>query len=455
MTIGGMSSDVIAKVVATDSNNNVYVAGYFGDYNSFISRSVDFNPGPGTDIHTSIGGYDSFLCKFDSVGNYIWTRTWGGIEWDFAKAVAVDSLNNVYVAGYYEETVDFDPGSGTDNRTAFGEEDCYLTKFDSSGNYLWALTWGAGAPDDVLALVIDSNDNAYVSGHYIVTVDFDPGPGIDNRTSNIDGYGFLSKFDQNGNYQWVITNDISIYSAAIDSTNNLYISGKFEDTIDFDPGLGIDNRTSVDNSDCFLSKYDSAGNYCWVRTWGDEGKSVTVDSNDDIYVSGRFYETEDFDPGPGIDNHTSDGLDCCISKFDPSGNYLWSQVWGGNQHEEVFCVSVDLNNNVYVVGQFGNYSEPPGYTVDFDPGSGIDNHICNGSSDCFISVYDSNGSYQWSGTWGSDHSYNEMACGVATDSLNNIYVAGFFYGTVDFNTDSGTDYHSKIGNVDAFISKFK
>jgi hypothetical protein len=101
----------------------------------FFCRTSDFDPGTGVDSHgSSNGSADIFLSKFDSLGNFRWARTWGGSADDFGRGAAVDGSGNVFVTGYFRGTVDFDPGTGVDNRTSSGTWDSFLSKFDSNGN---------------------------------------------------------------------------------------------------------------------------------------------------------------------------------------------------------------------------------------------------------------------------------------------------------------------------------
>jgi hypothetical protein len=162
--------------------------------------TADFDPGPDVDNHVSNGSCDAFLTKFDSSGNFIWACTWGGTELDTGWGAAVDGSGNVYVAGYFWGTVDFDPGPDVDNHASNGEYDPFLTKFDSSGNFIWARTWGGTQGDAGYRAAVDGSGNVYVTGSFVGTADFDPGPGIDNHVSNGYGDAFLSKFPPDGNW---------------------------------------------------------------------------------------------------------------------------------------------------------------------------------------------------------------------------------------------------------------
>jgi hypothetical protein len=110
-----------------DGSGSVYVSGFF-------TRTFDFDPGAGTDYHTSTDdSEDAFLSRFDSSGNFVWTRTWGGAGSDQGFGVAVDGLGNVVVTGDFQDTVDFEPGPGVDNHTFHGTWDVFLIKFLPDG----------------------------------------------------------------------------------------------------------------------------------------------------------------------------------------------------------------------------------------------------------------------------------------------------------------------------------
>jgi hypothetical protein len=321
-TWGGSHADK-GWSVAIDGSGNAYITGLFED-------TEDFDPGAGVDEHSSNGDQDAFLSKFDPNGNFIWARTWGGSDWDEGLSVAIDSSENAYATGYFRDTVDFDPGTGMDNHTSNGSDDVFLSKFDQNGNLVWTRTWGGPGGDEGWSVAIDGSGNAYITGHFQDTVDFDPGGGLDNLTSNGDKDVFLSKLDPNGDFVWARAWGASEWdrgcSVALDGFWNVYITGHFEGTVDFDPGAGVDSHASNGHRDAYLSKFDSNGNLLWACTWGgpyqDWGMSVEINGSGNAYVGGVFDSTVDFDPGAGVDNHTSNGMcDAFLSKFPPDGNW--------------------------------------------------------------------------------------------------------------------------------------
>jgi hypothetical protein len=449
-TWGGPGAD-FGNSVAVDGSGHEYVLGTYQD-------SVDFNPGPGVALYTSHGRDDVYLSKFDRGGNLVWVRTWGETYWDQGNSVTVDSSGNVYTVGVYMETLDFDPGPGLDNHLANGVLDVFLSKFDSNGNFIWARTWGGIGDDRGFSVATDAMGNVFVAGSFNNTVDFDPGSGVDNHTA-IEDDSFLSKFDQGGNFVWARTWGGSNYdiarSVAIDASGNAYVAGWFVGATDFDPGPGV---ASLVGGGAFLSQFDSGGNFVWVRALcgiGDSvGLSIAIDNSGKLYIAGAFSGAADFDPGPGWDPHTSNGgRDTFLSKFDSDGNFIWARTWGGqnpSNYDRGNSVGIDASGCVFVTGYFYG-------TVDFDPGPGVDNHTSgygffSVSADAFLSKFDPAGDLIWARTWGGDE--QDMGFSVAVDSLGDAYVTGFYESYVDFNPGAGFDYHPWIDGPDLFLSKF-
>lgn len=392
----GLLSQPVAQGndLALDDMGNLYVAGYF------MGGDIDFDPGPGTDYHTTHGNRDAFIAKYDPSGAFQWARTWGDYNWDEALDTFVDGMGNIYVSGFFRETVDFDPGPGTEFRTAIGDFDSYLSKFDSYGDFLWVRTWGADIDNTVRPLDVAAygTDSVYVCGYFTGTVDFNPGADTDNHTSSGTS-AYLSKFDSSGIFQWVRTFGQPFGTGyegaegmAISNSEEIYLAGTFNGTVDFDPGSGVDVRYTNGWSDAFLSVFDSSGTHQWVRTWGgadwDNAKSVVIGPGGDVFVTGHFYGNDvDFNPSPGFDIHNSNGMsDAFISKFTQSGGFEWAMTWGSTGSEHGCDVGVDPDGNSYSTGDFDSD------VVDFDPSAfGIDNHSRVGSDDAFLSKFPPDG----------------------------------------------------------------
>ena len=388
--IGGSNADA-AAAISIDRSGGVVITGNFGGGGG---GTVDFDPGVGVDNLTSSGDDDIFVLKLDSSGNYLWAKSMGGLERDTGVHIAVDTDGNIGATGIFNSTADFDPTQGTDNRTSAGDWDVFISKFDSSGNHLWTKTRGGRGKEVGQGIAFDSGGNIYSLGLFNEIVDFDPGVGVADLTSNGGPDMFISKFDSSGNYLWAkrIGNEGSdgAAQAAFDRTGNLYFTGFFSGTVDFDPSDdGVAELTSLASGEMFVSKFDSSGNFLWAKRRGgagaDRGFNIAVDGSGNIYSTGFFAGTVDFDPGVGVADLTSNGdSDIFIAKFDSSGNHLWAKGIGGTEADRGLNIAVDTSGNVFTSGFFSN-------TVDFDPGTGTSNFTSNGGLDMFTLKLDTNG----------------------------------------------------------------
>ena len=285
-TWGGANWD-IGTGVTVDLSDNVYVAGYTSSFGA--------------------GNYDMVLVKYDGNGTQQWNRTWGGDNDDSGYGVAIDSSDNVYLAGH------------TDSFGA-GGADMVLVKYDGNGTQQWNRTWGGDDYDYGYGVAGDSLDNVYLVGS---TRSFGAG-GADM---------VLMKYDGNGTQQWNRTwggaNSDYGTGVAIDSSDNVYLAGGTES---FGAGGG----------DMVLIKYDGNGTQQWNRTWGgdndDSGYGVAIDSSDNVYLAGATYS---FGAGES---------DMVLIKYDGNGTQQGTRTWGGADWDGGSGVAVDSLDNVYLAG---------------------------------------------------------------------------------------------------------
>lgn len=346
----------------SDNADNYYLTGYF-------SGSIDFDPGLGEDIHESTVSWDSFLIKLDINGNYQWGVDWGASG---AFTIATDQDGTTYVSGGFSDgdgQVDFDPGNGTEILNTTGCS--YTSSFDNQGNFNWVVLWGEGS-SSARSTQRGPSNSLYIGGRYNETTDFDPGPDVDERTSFIDGEFFLCRFDANGEYYWVRTWGYEViggdsYDLAVNNSGIIFITGGFIGSdIDFDPGSGTALRTAS-FVDAYLLCFDLEGDFQWVNTWGSDseemGRSISVDPDGMLLVSGSFRSMVDFDPGPGLDVCTPNSpyFDAFVSKYYPTGEFQWVTTWGGEANDYTNCIDTDSFGNSFSVGETWG-------PVDFDPG---------------------------------------------------------------------------------------
>ncbi len=393
----------------------------------------------------------------DILEAYDWTVTMGstgneGGDNGGNANVAVDSSGNVFIAGTFWSSADFDPGAGEDIHTTAGGYGAFLTKMNSDGSYGWTKTFEGSGFTEALDVAVDLNGNAFVSGYFWSTFDFDPSAGTDDHTSNGSGDAFVTKIYSDGSYGWTNTfgGTYSDHAEAVgvDSSGNVYIAGTFrDDTVDFDPGVGVDEILSLGESG-FLTKFSSDGSYEWTKAFRTIDTVVPRDIafglNDEVYVTGGFKGNVGFNYG-GFDFHLASGFsDIFLTKIMSDGSYGWTKSIGDTGTDRSNSVATDSSGNIFITGYFGG-------TVNFDTDGGSDDHLAVASSDGFITKINSNGSYGWTKTFGG--SSDDEGLGIALDSSDDIYIAGRFNDTVDFNLGAGGDNHTSLGFYDIFLTK--
>jgi hypothetical protein len=391
---------------------------------------------------------------------YDYAKSVGGAGGDGGVGIQTDSSGNIYVMSIFEGTVDFDPSSSTANLTSQAATGVAITKFDSSGNFVWVKETGGtiSNQDRGNGMAVDSSGNIYITGGFSGTSDFDPGAGTSNLTSAGSNDIYFSKWDTDGTFVWVkqigSTSDDWGAKIIINSTN-IYLSGAFGGTTDFDPSGSTANLVSTGGADIFVAKYDLSGTYVWAKkmgtsSWGDWVQGMAIDSTGAVYTTGTFGSgtglVADFDPGAGTANLTTAGnVDIFISKLDTDGNYVYAKAIGDAAWNMTWGIVLDSSNNAYVTGAFAD-------TLDFDPGAGTANLTSTGSDDVFILKLDSSGDFVWAkGFGGTGSDYTEE---LTIDTSGNIYIVGIFVGTVDFDPGAGTTNLTSAGLGDAFVSKF-
>lgn len=375
-------SKINPEKILLDTLGNIYLTGYF-------YLIIDFDPSIGVATKSSIGFNDVFVLKLDSTGSFLWVKTFGGSFTNYGKAVAVDRSGNVYATGSYEKTTDFDPNSGVYNLVSNGYSDIFITKLNSSGDFVWAKSFGSTGYDYGYDISTDSYGNIFAIGAFKDTVDFDPGVGVSKLISggsSLDIY--ILKFDTAGNYLWAgrygSGADDDFAKMTLDANSNILITGYFYGTVDFDPGAGVANLTAT-NLDIYILKLNVSGNFIWAKKIGasldDIGNSITTDSSGNIYTTGSFQRTVDFNPNAGVYNLASYGLqDIFILKLDPNGNFVWAKSTGSSTVEEGKTIGVNKYGSVYASGYFSG-------TVDFDPNTAVRNLTSSGGTDVFLQKF--------------------------------------------------------------------
>lgn len=440
------------QAIATDPSGNVYVAGTF-------SGVIDVDPGPATISITAVSGSaDIFLAKYTAAGAFVWAKQIASSSTEKAYDLAVDA-NGVYLAGNFMGTCNFNIGGLTSTLTSLGggtDGDGFFAKYDlSSGNLAWVNRIGSTVNDRAIGIALDASSNIYVGGFIGGNADFDPGPGVTTLSVSGTYNAYFAKYTNAGALTFAkqITGAYSEGDdLSVDASGNIYLTGSFAQTNDFDPSPATVNLTTsgLTQLDIFMAKYDATGSYVFVKQIGgvgvDIGFQVIPDASGNIYLGGVFSATCDFNPAPGFTNNiVSNGNgDLFVAKYDASGNYLWANGTGGSGND--YCYGVGLNaagSNVYITGNFN------GGSVDFDPGPGISALSAPSFTAFYVASYSSSGAFNFVNGFGNISSGGQ---GICVNSA--LYLTGYFSSTVDFDFGVPTSTITSAGGTDAFFAKY-
>ncbi len=438
--------------VKTDENGDVFVSGNF-------VGSVDYSTNGTTQVLTSAGSWDVFLARYTSEGEIVYVIQNGGPEGDAGGAFAVDSTGNIYLTSSIIGTSDFDPGPGVFELTSLGGFDIFLSKYDSSGNFIYAFGIGSVYDDSSLDIVTDAQGFVYISGLFIGVVDFDPGPDeyILQPLNTETNTSFFAKYDSDGHLVFAKAlggtySEFSLYDLEVDAAGNVYLTGDFTETADFDPGPGEVLLTASDY-DIFFAKYDPQGDLVFVkRIEGDidiVSIDLVLDHQQNIIISGYYYNFADFDPDFGeFWLHIFGTRETFIAKYDQEGTFINAITLQGspNSTGQGSGLDIDTDDNIYLVGRFTN-------DVDFDPGEGTAWESCGSDpSGIFVATYDPDLNFRDAFAVSGDNlGYVPK---IAIDHSDNVFITGSFYHDPDFDPGPGQSILDSHGYDDIFLAKY-
>jgi hypothetical protein len=379
------SAATLARVInlTTDASGDIYVTGVY-------RGTIDIDPGPAVVNLTATTTYDIFLAKYTAAGALVWGLKIGGNSDDTAGDVLIDNAGNVVLVGYYQNSIDIDPGPAVVTLTNAGSYDSFIAKFNSSnGNFINAWRWGGTGSDRSFGIAEDASGNLIAVGRFTGTANFNPAGTATVITAGAED-GFVVKFSSAGTYSWNATfgslaGNEECLAAKTDASDNVYITGNFQNTVDFDPSPSTATLTSNGGNDCYLAKFDANGIYQWAFQIGAAGTDIGYDlsiMNNELHACGTFSSLVDFDPSAtGTFTLTSAGnTDMFLARYDLSGTFINAVRMGGTASDVPKSVAT-ASNAVYMTGNFN-------LTADMNPDPVLTNTlVSNGATDIFMAKY--------------------------------------------------------------------
>jgi hypothetical protein len=377
--------------------------------------------------------------------------------------MALDSQGNTILVGNFGGTCDFNPGPGTENRTATGPYDGFVAKYDPNGALLWAGAIGGDGDQRVFTVALDGVDNIYIDGWFELDSDMDPGAGSLLVTSAGEFDGFFSKLDPAGQLIWAnpLPNTERSFVSDMEispSTGDVIITGCFRDTIDMDPSTGsFPLSTDVlgafyEANTNFLARYSNNGAVLWAERLGGANDGPVVSIHDDGFGNevinwgtvgqDNDISTSDLDPGSGFVHPTDQGAMppaewIGIVQFDAGGTYQWSHLMrtqigtDGEIASDLLGLVTDPSGNIVIVGSFEDaFSAYPGNDVTLAT-FGVTNN------DGFMIKLSASGSLIWEKHMGNGvSSESESLVDIAIDATGNYWVTGVFADGAEMDSDA-------------------
>lgn len=436
--------------VTADAAGNIYATGYF-------SSTTDFDPGPGIFNLTAVNAEDIFVAKLSPNGNLLWAKAIGDFRYQAGYAITLDVSGNIIVTGIFFGTVDFDPGPGETKLTSAGNEDVFVLKLNSNGDFIWAKKTGGPTNDFSNSITTDKSGNIYFTGYFDGTANFNTGTGVQLLASQGLTDAYICKLSSVGELLWVKgiggNSTETAFSIGIDNENNVYATGFFFGSADFNPGPAVYTLQASGFGDGFVIKLNASGDFiAALRAGGNEMvrfTSLKVDTfTNRLFIGGYFDGNANFDIGNS--NFTLSAVkgeeDAVIAQYDFDMKLVWAKQFTGPSFQRINGIDADEGGNVYTTGYFD-------VSADFDPGPQQQIFSAKGTPDAFVCKLDASGNYKWA----AQAKGNLFECGysVKVTKQNDILVTGTFHDTTDFDPGPSTENLTALGESEVFLWKIK
>jgi Beta-propeller repeat len=387
-------------------------------------------------IGTLVYDLDNNLLKFYNGNRWVATnepnfyQQIGGSAYDYGKNIAFDNLGNLYVLGTFSLSINI---SGTLlNSTGF-ISDIFIAKYNTLGQLLWAVKGGGSNDDFAESIAIDNAGKIIVTGIFYNSTTF----GFDTFSSSGSADIFVVKYNSDGTVVWGKgfggTDDDRVNYISVDNSNNIYFTGFFWGTMNFQSVTSI---TSSGNNDIFYAKLDANGNVAWAKRFGgtlyDYANSLIADASGNVYLTGSYVGSVAQGTitltGAGSNSHFF------IAKAGSDGNLLWAKKGDGAvSFATGRDVLFDNSGNITVMGDFTGSTTFDSFVLS---GSG------SGGSEVFFAKYNNSGVIQSLSKFGSNNTAFPKS--MTKDESGNFFITGFYSGTFQVGSRSFVSASSNI-----------
>lgn len=350
---GGSGNDQ-GRSTAVNTSGDVYMAGYTTSTTAIASGGV---------LNTLAGGTDAFLVKFNQRGSRLWATYYGGTGQDFARSIAVDKYDNLYLVGETSSTSSISSG-GFQNTYGGGSYDAFLVKFSTSGAVHWATYYGGSSEDIAKTVALDALGNVYMAGETQSSSNIASGGQQNAIGGSTDA--FVVKFSPAGSRQWATylggNGQDQAFGIGIDhASNDIYLTGSTNSSSGISSGGQQNSFGGI--YDGFLTRYNSSGIMQWSTYYGGSAEDygyTTFVTNGNVYVSGYTSSSSSI-ATPGLDTNFDGVYDGFMAKFSTSGSRIWGTYISNkinenlnvNSDERCYASCVSVDGQMFVALQLG------------------------------------------------------------------------------------------------------
>jgi hypothetical protein len=445
--ITGSFATLHANAIAEDSAGDLVVVGSF-------RGTVNFATGAGSNLISSTGNQDAFVAEYSATGALLWAETFRGqssASVSEASAVAIDGSGNIEVAGSFSGSVNFNP-AGSAILSAPSRTDAYAAKLDGSGHLLWASSTIGTTNNltEAFAVAADGSGGLFFAGSLQGTASF----GGTALTSTGQTDAFVAHMSSTGNFLWAKSTSgtgastAEINGLAVDPGGRVVTSGFYAGTVNFDPNGGSTLLTSAGSRDALVWTLTGSGSLAWARGLGgpdfDQAGGVAVDPSGNIYVTGAFSASVNFNPNGSPIVLTAVGIyDVFVARLSSAGATAWAESFVGSTAASMGTgIGVDALGRIDVSGWFGG-------KVQFDPTGGTASVTAGGSVDSFaVGLAASGGFLDVATAGGSSKTTTTQAVGFALNASGTVATVGSYTGASKFGSTS----LSTIGVASFFVA---
>jgi hypothetical protein len=427
--------------------------------------TVDLDPSGLVDSWTAAGADDAYVVKLDRLGAWQWSKVLGGSGSDRGTAVGVFPDDAVAVAGMHSGGLNL--GSGWSAIAGAGGSDGVVAKIDASGALLWAKGVGGAGTDAFTGIGVGRDGSVRLAGGFDAAVAFteaavDPlatlggtaGALVRIESTNVryadvrpTGLGFVQSM--------LVGGSVAVDDLAVASDGSLTLAGKFQGTIDLDPGPGVTSATALGGWDAYVAHYTAARELVWgfaLSGTGSEGVTkVHVNDDGSLTVVGTITSAVDFDPGAASATLTPVAGATYVARYTAAGEYVFAYLIGTAASVTVNDVAFAPDDALVMVGTMSSG------TSDFDPSAATYNLTTPSlSTAMFLAKYTADGGFIYAKRMGGSGSFQfAMASSVSLLPDGGVYLGGYFQGPIDADPGAGTaNLTSSGGSYDALVARY-